>query len=173
MFALTRSSFVSGHNYTKKGSSNLLKLFCIFTKEFAHYVCSLPMCTITYEEGSEAIWCICWRGASPQIAGKGELAEETNKHGGAKSFGGNSRLWRRDALPASESLRESLGDWLSCKWHLHAEVPPPSNPVISPLQYPSSSSYSSSSSWSFPPPFTYLADSDLVSTPITRVSNFL
>ena len=50
------------------------------------------------------------RGASPQIAGKGELAEETNKHGGAKSFGGNSRLWRRDALPASESLRESLGD---------------------------------------------------------------
>ena len=94
----------------KKGPSNLLKLFCIFTKDFAHYVCSLPMCTITYEEGSEAIWCIWWRGASPQIAGKGELAEETNKHGGAKSFGGNSRLWRRDALPASESLRESLGD---------------------------------------------------------------
>ena len=51
---------------------------------------------IAYEEGAEAIWCICWWGASPQIAGKGELAEETNKHGGAKSFGGNSRLWRRD-----------------------------------------------------------------------------
>ena len=87
-----------------------IEFFCIFTKNFANYVCSLPMCTITYEEGSEAIWCIWWRGASPQIAGKGELAEETNKHGGAKSFGGNSRLWRRDALPASESLRESLGD---------------------------------------------------------------
>ena len=33
-------------------------------------------------EGAEAIWCICWWGASPQIAGKGELAvEQSNKHG--------------------------------------------------------------------------------------------
>ena len=37
---------------------------------------------IAYEEGAEAIWCICWWGASPQIAGKGELAvEQSNKHG--------------------------------------------------------------------------------------------
>ena len=45
---------------------------------------------IAYEEGAEAIWCICWWGASPQIAGKGELASgPTNT---AKSFGGNLEM---------------------------------------------------------------------------------